>query len=118
MRQEAGEIQPVSRESSNVAGLLASPMRARTVCRCWPDVGYPRFRRDPFVRGGVFDLGRASASQKDGFTWKRIEKLANDFLPTPRILHPWPSDRFAVKHPRWEPYAGNPHVRICAGGVQ
>jgi RNA-directed DNA polymerase len=57
-------------------------------------------------------------SQKDGFTWKRIEKLAADFLPTPRILHPWPSERFAVKHPRWEPYAGNPPVRICAGGAQ
>ena len=26
--------------------------------------------------------------------------------------------RFAVKHPRWEPYAGNPPVRICARGVQ
>jgi hypothetical protein len=25
---------------------------------------------------------------------------------------------FAVKHPRWEPYAGKPHVRICAGGAQ
>ena len=24
----------------------------------------------------------------------------------------------AVNHPRWEPYAGNPHVRICAGGAQ
>src|SRR5437763_11526998 len=23
---------------------------------------------------------------------------------------------FAVTHPRWEPYAGKPHVRICAGG--
>jgi len=57
-------------------------------------------------------------SQKDGFTWARIEKLAHDFLPKPRILHPWPSERFAVKHPRWEPYAGKPHVRICAGGVQ
>jgi group II intron reverse transcriptase/maturase len=57
-------------------------------------------------------------SQKDGSTWKRIEKLADDFLPKPRILHPWPSVRFAVKHPRWEPYAGNPHVRICAGGVR
>ena len=21
-------------------------------------------------------------------------------------------------HPRWEPYAGIPHVRICAGGAQ
>ena len=57
-------------------------------------------------------------SQRDRFTWKRIEKLASDFLPKPRILHPWPSERFAVKHPRWEPYAGKPLVRICAGGVQ
>ena len=24
--------------------------------------------------------------------------------------------RFRVKHPRWEPYAGIPPVRICAGG--
>ena len=28
------------------------------------------------------------------------------------------SERFAVRHPRWEPYAGMPHVRICAGGAQ
>jgi len=25
---------------------------------------------------------------------------------------------FAVIHPRWEPYAGKPHVRICAGGAR
>ena len=30
----------------------------------------------------------------------------------------WPSVRFAVRHPRWEPYAGKPHVRFCAGGAQ
>ena len=36
----------------------------------------------------------------------------------PRILHPWPTQRFAVKHPRWAPHAGKPHVRCCAGGVQ
>jgi RNA-directed DNA polymerase len=57
-------------------------------------------------------------SQKDGFTWKRMTKLADDWLPQPRILHPWPHQRFAVKHPRWEPYAGVPHVRICAGGAR
>jgi RNA-directed DNA polymerase len=51
-------------------------------------------------------------SQKDGSTWDRIEKLADEWLPQPRIQHPWPSVRFAVKHPRWEPYAGNPPVRI------
>jgi len=45
-------------------------------------------------------------SQKDRTTGEWITKLAEDFLPRPRILHPWPNQRFAVKHPRWEPYAG------------
>jgi RNA-directed DNA polymerase len=57
-------------------------------------------------------------SQKDQTTWERITKLADDFLPQPRILHPWPNQRFAVRHPRWAPYAGKPHVRRCAGGAQ
>jgi RNA-directed DNA polymerase len=39
-------------------------------------------------------------SQKDDTTWDRIKKLADDYLPRPKILHPWPSERFAVKHPR------------------
>jgi group II intron reverse transcriptase/maturase len=39
-------------------------------------------------------------SQKDGFTWERMEKLVNDWLPPPRILHPWPDVRFDVRHPR------------------
>jgi RNA-directed DNA polymerase len=39
-------------------------------------------------------------SQKDGSLWERIAKLANDYLPKPRILHPWPNVRFAAKHPR------------------
>src|SRR3954463_16093647 len=39
-------------------------------------------------------------SQKDGTTWKRILKIADEFLPKPGILHPWPNQRFAVKHPR------------------
>ena len=69
----------------------------------------------------VIDLWRRTLrrrSQKDGSTWERIAKIANDWLPKPRILHPWPQQRFAVRHPRWEPYAGMPHVRICAGGAQ
>jgi len=39
-------------------------------------------------------------SQKDRLTWERIRKIADDWLPQPRILHPWPAQRFAVKHPR------------------
>jgi len=57
-------------------------------------------------------------SQKDLTTWKRIEAIASEWLPLPKILHPWPQRRFAVKHPRWEPYAGIPPVRFCAGGAQ
>ena len=37
-------------------------------------------------------------SQKDLSTFERIKKLAKDYLPEPRILHPWPDARFAVKH--------------------
>ena len=72
-------------------------------------------------RHHVTDLWRRTLrrrSQKDPLTWARMTQLAEDWLPKPIILHPWPSDRFAVTHPRWEPYAGKPHVRFCAGGVR
>ena len=39
-------------------------------------------------------------SQRARLSWRRMAKLANDFLPKPRVLHPWPSVRFAVRHPR------------------
>ena len=39
-------------------------------------------------------------SQKHALSWERTDRLANDWLPQPRILHPWPNARFAVKHPR------------------
>jgi group II intron reverse transcriptase/maturase len=39
-------------------------------------------------------------SQRAGLTWTRMAKLADEFLPKPQILHPWPSVRFAVRHPR------------------
>jgi hypothetical protein len=63
----------------------------------------------------VLDLWRRSLkrrSQKDGTTWQWMGRLADDWLPKPRILHPWPRIRFAVRHPRWEPYAGKPLVRF------
>jgi RNA-directed DNA polymerase len=72
-------------------------------------------------RHHVTDLWRRTLrrrGQKDRITWARMTQLANEWLPKPIILHPWPSDRFAVTHPRWEPYAGKSHVRFCAGGAQ
>ncbi len=70
-------------------------------------------------RHHVKDLWRRSLrrrSQKDRTTWERIARLADEFLPAARILHPWPSDRFAVRHPRWEPSARVGPARFCAGG--
>ncbi|BCH35598.1 hypothetical protein MesoLjLc_75280 [Mesorhizobium sp. L-8-10] len=57
-------------------------------------------------------------SQKDAMTWERITRLGNDWLPKPRVLHPWPHQRFAVNYPRQEPYASIGLVRICAGRAQ
>jgi len=39
-------------------------------------------------------------SQRVRLVWERMAELADQFLPKPRVLHPWPSMRFAVKHPR------------------
>ena len=72
-------------------------------------------------RHHVTDLWRRALrrrSQKDRMTWARMTQLMDAWVPKPLILHPWPSDRFAVTHPRWEPYAGKPPVRFCAGGAQ
>src|SRR5436309_785312 len=72
-------------------------------------------------RHHVTDLWRRTLrrrSQKDRMTWERMTQLVDAWLPKPIILHPWPSDRFAVTHPRWEPYAGKPPVRFCAGGAR
>jgi len=44
-------------------------------------------------------------SQRDWTTWDRISRLVAAYLPLPRVLHPWPNLRFAVKHPRREPGA-------------
>jgi group II intron reverse transcriptase/maturase len=72
--------------------------------------------RDEVIRRWRRTLSRRS--QKGALTLEQMKTLAEAWLPKPHILHPWPSQRFAVIHPRWEPYAGKPHVRFCAGGAQ
>jgi len=84
----------------------AVPTNSRALTLFWVEVT-KRWQRTLSRRG-----------QRGEFTWERMWKLASDWLPTPHIRHPWPNQRFAVTHPRWEPYAGKPHVRFCAGGAQ
>ena len=44
-------------------------------------------------------------SQKGRKSWQRLAPLFNRWIPEPRVLHPYPEQRFAATHPRWEPYA-------------
>jgi len=39
-------------------------------------------------------------SQRTRITWERYANLVARWLPRPRILHPYPNERFAVTHPR------------------
>ena len=91
--------------------------------------GYSRILRgadqwsDPFERSAIGsstsgDARSNDAARRTRMTWRRMTKLVNDFLPRVRNLHPSPLDRFAVKHPRWEPSARIGPARICAGGAQ
>src|SRR6266851_2611694 len=54
-------------------------------------------------RHHVVDLWRRSLSRRSqhgGITWQRIKQIADDWLPQPKILLPWPQQRFAVRHSR------------------
>jgi RNA-directed DNA polymerase len=44
-------------------------------------------------------------SQKRSLTWRRMNVIVAKYLPKPRVVHPWPEQRFLVKHRRQEPDA-------------
>src|SRR5262245_37147322 len=39
-------------------------------------------------------------SQRHRLTWERMCRLIERFLPSPRVQHPWPDQRFRVTHSR------------------
>jgi len=39
-------------------------------------------------------------SQRTALSWERMQRLAGDWLPRPKTLHPWPAQRFAARHSR------------------
>jgi hypothetical protein len=39
-------------------------------------------------------------SQRHRLNWVRMQKLIERWLPKPRMLHPYPEQRFAATHPR------------------
>ena len=54
---------------------------------------------------------------KGKLRWNRLTPLLDRWVPFATLMHPLPQERFAVKHPRWKPDAGNPPVRFCPGGA-
>jgi hypothetical protein len=71
--------------------------------------------RDEVVRRCGRLLGRRS--DKGVLTWARINALGAEWLPQ-TTRHKWPNQRFAVRYPRWEAYAGKLHVRFYAGAAR
>src|SRR5262249_24746231 len=65
-------------------------------------------------------LGRRS--QNGAIDWGRMTKLVDDYLPKPRILHPWPDKRFSrqapkvgavcIKRARTDPCGGREVTRV------
>lgn len=57
-----------------------------------------------------------SRSQTHRLSWARMHHLAVRWLPQPRVLHPYPEYRFAVRHPRQEPCAlRSARTDLCGG---
>src|SRR3954468_20384673 len=48
-------------------------------------------------------LGRRS--QRGTLRWDQFTPIFNHWIPLPRVLHPYPLERFRASHPRWKPYA-------------
>lgn len=44
-------------------------------------------------------------SQRGLTLWDRLTPIFQHWIPAPRVLHPYPYERFLATHPRWEPYA-------------
>ena len=70
--------------------------------------------------GGVCGGGRSGVGGAKGGG-------QGEYAPAKHVLEPEPGSRVTgagayrnlCRHtPRWEPYAGKPHVRFCAGGVR
>jgi group II intron reverse transcriptase/maturase len=74
---------------------LASVLRGHYQYYAVPDniEALSAFRKG-LIRHWLWSLRRRS--QRSTMTWERTWRLADQWLPEPRILHPWPERRFAA----------------------
>jgi RNA-directed DNA polymerase len=75
---------------------LARVVRGHYAYYAVPDNGHALGTfREQIIRHWLRTLRRRS--QRTRMTWERMRRLADRWLPQPRILHPWPSVRFDAK---------------------
>ena len=113
-RPHAGEAEGDQRKACESAGRTAVSTRAMA----WP--GGPRLvqlprRAHQLSRAQCVPMLSTSGDARSGGVARRTSRHgkgskapAREWLPPPKILHPWPPDRFRVKHPRWGAVCGNP----------
>jgi RNA-directed DNA polymerase len=87
--------QPIPQQAAWLSLVVAGYFRYHAVPTNWAALAA---FRDEVIKCWRRILSRRS--HKGDLAWDRMRKLADDWLPKPRILHPWPNQRFAVKHPR------------------
>jgi group II intron reverse transcriptase/maturase len=100
LKEIGGELrrrmhQPIPQQATWLKQVVAGYFRYHAVPTNWAALAA---FRDEVIERWRRSLSRRS--QKGDFNWARMAKLADDWLPKPRILHPWPNQRFAVRHPR------------------
>ena len=61
---------------------------------------YPALRRFARVLKRLWLRALRRRSQRDRFSWERLDALCGRQWPRVSILHPWPAQRFAVTHSR------------------
>jgi group II intron reverse transcriptase/maturase len=77
------------------ASWLASVLRGHYGYYAVPDnIEALRAFREALIRHWMRSLRRRS--QKSRLSWERMDRLVERWLPLPRILHPWPEQRFAA----------------------
>ena len=71
-------------------------------CRYYAVPGnYPRLRQfQDALQVMWLRVLRRRSQRGRRLTWKKFSKLCKRWLPTPKILHPYPEARFASQHPR------------------
>jgi RNA-directed DNA polymerase len=78
----------------------------QSVCRGWCQYyavpgNYARLQRFRAAIQVIWLRNLQRRSQRGRrLTWAKFSKLCKRWLPTPKILHPYPSVRFACQHPR------------------